>query len=187
MWAIEYDGVGRYWQFWNDFGQAGAESGTFINNVGGTPPSPGGDISDCAWFDGWMYTVGALKGSDTRNAVYRIQNGSGTEWELAHKLEVSSLGDHVLHVPRGTEPPGELWVVGHDPLEATMSLDGKTWTREMSIPAVPTGSDSNHLTAIAYYAGSVWILSRDAGQNKVRVWRDEGKVATKRRAFVQVI
>jgi hypothetical protein len=193
MWAIEYDGRGRHWQFWNDFGQAGAESATFINNIGGTPPSPGGDISDCAWFDGgsdggWMYTVGALKGSDTRNAVYRIQNGSGTEWELAHKLEVASLGDHVLYVPRGTQAPGELWVIGHDPLEATRTLDGKTWTREMSIPAVPTGSDSNHLTAIAYYAGAVWILSRDAGQNRVRVWRDEGGGQVGgRRSILQVI
>jgi hypothetical protein len=186
MWAVEFDGLGRHWQHWNDFGQAGAESGTFINNSGGTPPSPGGDISSMAWFDGWMYTVGALQGSDTRNAVYRIQNGLGTHWELIHELQVAELGDHVLRVSRGDDP-GELWVVGHNPLEVVWTRDAKTWTRDLTIPAIPTGVDTNHLTALAYYDGSVWIFSRDSSRNTLRAWRDKPEKGATRALSGQIV
>jgi hypothetical protein len=186
MWAVEFDALGRHWQHWNDFGQAGAESGTFINNIGGTPPFPGGDVSSIAWFDGWMYGLGALKGSDTRNVVERIQNGSGTSWEQVHRFQVASLGDHVLRIPRG-EGPGELWAIGHDPLEASYTLDGKTWVRDVSVPAIPTGVDTNHLTAIAYYDGSVWIFSRDSSRNTLRAWRDKPEKGAKPALSGQIV
>jgi hypothetical protein len=187
MWAVEFDGLGRHWQHWNDFGQSGAESGTFINNIGGTPPSPGGDISSMAWFDGWMYCCGALAGAEaTRNATYRIQNGSGTHWEEIHRLQVAVMGDHLLAVPRG-EPPGELWIVAHHPLEAAYTLDGRTWVRDTTLPAIPTGDDTNALTAIAYYDGSVWIVSRDSSRNTLRAWRDKPEKGAKPALSGQIV
>jgi hypothetical protein len=175
QWAVEFDARGRHWSFWNDFGQAHAESGTFVDNIGGTPPAPGGDISSAAWFgghDGWMYSCGALVGDpENRSAVYRIQNGGGTQWEQVHRLQAGYMTDHLLRVPRGDEP-GELWVVGHHPLEAAYTLDGLTWVRDTTLPAIPTGDDTNALTAIAYYDGSVWIFSRDSSRNTLRAWRD---------------
>jgi hypothetical protein len=174
MWCIEFDGLGRYWEHFNDFGAgSAAESGTFINNQAGTPPAPGGDISSMAWFDGWMYTCGALEADpNNRSGIFRIQNGWGTNWEGIHRLQVGVMSDHLLRVPRG-EPPGELWVVGHAPLEAAYTLDGSTWTRDLTIPPISTGDDTNAVTAIAYWDGSVWIVSRDSRQGTLRAWRDK--------------
>jgi hypothetical protein len=188
MWCIEFDGYGRDWQHWNDYGAgSAAESGTFIDNLAGTPPSPGGDISSFGWFDGWMYLVGARAGAEQeRNAVYRIQNGWGTRWEEIHRLQVGIMGDHMLRVPRG-DPPGELWVVGHHPLEAAYTLDGSTWIRDPTLPAIATGDDSNALTAIAYYDGSVWIFSRDSSQGTIRAWRDKPEKGAKPALSGQII
>jgi hypothetical protein len=187
MWAVEFDALGRHWQHWNDFGQAGAESGTFINNQAGTPPAPGGDVSSLAWFDGWMYTCGALQADpNNRSGIFRIQNGWGTNWEGIHRLQIGIMSDHLLRVPRG-EPPGELWVVGHAPLEAAYTLDGSTWTRDLTLPAISTGDDTNALTAIAYYDGSVWIVSRDSSQGTLRAWRDKPLKGTKRALSGQIV
>ena len=75
----------------------------------------------------------------------------------------------MLFVPRNR---GELWAVGHHPLEVSWTLDGTTWTREMSIPAISTGVDTNHLTAIAFHEGRVWVFSRDDALGRIRVWQE---------------
>jgi hypothetical protein len=96
------------------------------------------------------------------------------------------MGDHMLRVPRG-DPPGELWVVGHHPLEAAYTLDGSTWIRDPTLPAIATGDDSNALTAIAYYDGSVWIFSRDSSQGTIRAWRDKPEKGAKPALSGQII
>jgi hypothetical protein len=188
MWSVEFDALGRYWQFWNDYVVGTAYC--FVDNRG-TEPTPGGDISDMMWFggtDGWMYAVGANgRSGGVRNAVYRNRTvGETAQWELVHTFEVCTLADHVLAVPRG-EPPGELWVMGHEALEAAWSLDGLTWTRDLSLPPIASGSDANHLCAMAYYDGSVWIIARDAARNTLRCFRDKPGTGATRTLSGQVI
>jgi hypothetical protein len=168
MWELEFDAQGRLWEFFNNFGR-----GVSAVYVGGTftGESYGGDISSANWFDGHMYTIGALSlehSQDIRNVIARSANG-GT-WEKVHSFEHAVSGDHILTIPR--EPP-ELWAVGHDPLEVHYSLNGTEWTREDSIPSFATGKDTNHLTAIAFWQGAVWVFSRDASRhNAARAFTD---------------
>jgi hypothetical protein len=168
MWELEFDEHGRLWEFFNNFGQG--VSAVYVNGVD-TGPSHGGDISSANWFDGNMYTVGALSlehSQDIRNVIARSANGG--EWEPVHHFEHAVSGDHVLMIPR--EPP-ELWAVGHDPLEVHYSLNGTEWTREASIPEFATGKDTNHLTSIAFWQDAVWIFSRDANRhNAARAFTD---------------
>jgi hypothetical protein len=172
MWELEFDPEGRLWEFFNDFGEG--ISVVFVNGED-TGPSHGGDISSANWFptSGHMYTVGALSmehSQDIRNTIARSANGG--EWEEVHRFQVARSGDHVLTIPR--DPP-ELWVTGHEPFEVAYSLDGTTWTREMSIPQFDTGIDTNHLTAIAYWKGAVWVFARDASRhNAARAFTDGG-------------
>jgi hypothetical protein len=169
MWEIEFNDAGQWAAFWNDFGTPGAVSEVLVDGVA-MGPSPGGDISCATWFQGAWYTIGALAGGGgLRNAISRSVDG-GT-WSEVHRFEVAALGDHILAVPRGV---GELWAVGHDPLEVAWSLDGETWTRVPDIPPMATGTDTNHLTAIAYWQDAVWLFSRDAATNTCRVFRDKG-------------
>ena len=72
-------------------------------------------------------------------------------------------------MPRGA---GELWATGHDPFQVAYSTDGSTWTEEATIPSFETGEDTNHLTAIAFWKDSIWVLARDAGQSNTRVFTD---------------
>ena len=167
MWELEYDEFGRLWEFWNDFGGTGIPA-TFVAGAQASDP-PGGDISSANWFpvSEHMYTVGALAGTPTRNVINRSRHGE--PWEEVHRFAEATLGDHVLFVPRNR---GELWAVGHHPLEVSWTLDGTTWTREMSIPAISTGVDTNHLTAIAFHEGRVWVFSRDDALGRIRVWQE---------------
>jgi len=131
---------------------------------------PGGDISHAAWFKGHMYVTGALAGGEGRNTISRSADGS--EWEAVHTFSQAGVGDHILSVPRQVQGEGELWAVGHHPLEVVFTFDGETWEREPSIPEFETGEDTNHLTAIAYYQEGVWVFARDADAGKVRAFTD---------------
>jgi hypothetical protein len=201
MSMIEFDSLGRYWQVWG-YGQ-GSEAGTFVNNVGGTPPNPTDGGSDMAWFvdpgvleptassGAWMYLVASEPTYNTR--VFRNIHPPGTShtnptgpWEEVHRFELAKQGGHLLHIPRG-EAPGELWTIAHDPLEVWFTLDGLKWTRDLTIPPLATGSDPNHLNAIAYYDGSVWIISRDLSRNGLRAWRDKPEKGAKPALSGQII
>jgi hypothetical protein len=168
MWELEFDEHGRLWEFFNNFGEG--FSAVFVGGVD-TGPSHGGDISSANWFDGHMYTIGALSmehSQDVRNVIARSENGG--EWEVVHTFETAQSGDHILTIPR--DPP-ELWAVGHEPLEVAYSLNGTDWTREDSIPEFATGKDTNHLTAIAFWLEAVWVFSRDASRhNAARAFTD---------------
>jgi hypothetical protein len=171
MWELEFDADGRLWEFYNNFGKESLVSKVF---VGGEDkgPSHGGDISCAAWFDGFMYTTGALSlehSQDVRTAIARSADGSS--WEVVHTFETAHTGDHVFVIPR--DPP-ELWAVGHEPLEVLYSPDGTTWTRELTIPEFATGIDTNHLTAIAFWKEGVWIFARDESRGTTRAFTDGG-------------
>jgi hypothetical protein len=182
MWELEFDGLGRLWEFFNNAGLD--ESLTSAVYVAGElmGNSYGGDISHVTWFDGHMYSIGSIPGDyPTRRAIARSVNGD--EWEAVHTLETALKGDHILAIPR--DPP-ELWVTGHAPLEVLYSTDGVNFLREESIPDVETGGedDNNHVTAIGYWKGAVWIFTRDEASGTMRAFTDGGVV---RDAFVQVI
>ena len=169
MWELEFDEHGRLWEFFNNFGNEELVSAVFVEGVD-TGPSYGGDISSATWFDGHMYTVGALSlehSQEIRNVIARSENGG--EWESVHSFDHAVSGDHVLTIPR--DPP-ELWAVGHEPLEVWYSLNGTDWTREESIPSFETGKDTNHVTAIAFWQGAVWVFSRDEASDTMRVFTD---------------
>jgi hypothetical protein len=167
MWELEFDGDGYLWEFYSDFGAQGEVSAVYVDGheKGG---APGGDISHACWFDGYMYVIGNLASGGVRNAISRSSNGDS--WETVHTFD-SNAGDHVQVMP--FDPP-ELWYTAHDNFQAGYSLDGTTWTREPSLPTFPTGADTNHLTAIAFWQGGVWILARDASVNYVRVFTAGG-------------
>jgi hypothetical protein len=176
MWELEFDAEGRLWEFWNDFGGV-ALPATYLDGVRIADP-PGADISSANWFpvSGHMYVCGALK----RGAGAVIaRSANGEPWTEVYRFTQATILDHVVHVPRGG---GELWATGHEPFEVARSLDGVTWTREASVPAFRTGSDTNHLTAIAYYQGRVWLFARDAAQNRIRVWREDRPARRRREA-----
>jgi hypothetical protein len=173
MWELEFDEHGRLWEFYNNFGKEELVSAVFVNGED-TGPSYGGDISSANWFptSGHMYTVGALSqehSQDLRNTIARSANGG--EWEVVHAFETAGMGDHVLTIPR---EPLELWAVGHDPFEVAYTLDGTTWVREVSIPSFPTGTDTNHLSAIAFYQDAVWVFARDETTGRTRAFTDGG-------------
>jgi hypothetical protein len=107
------------------------------------------------------------------------RSANGEPWTEVYRFTQATILDHVVHVPRGG---GELWATGHEPFEVARSLDGVTWMREASVPAFRTGSDTNHLTAIAYYQGRVWLFARDAAQNRIRVWREDRPARRRREA-----
>lgn len=168
MWELEFDGNHRLWEFYSDFNNPGNVSAVYVDGdeKGG---APGHDISHACWFNGYMYVIGNLAGGGTRNSISRSSNGES--WETVHTFEGSNAGDHVQVMP--LDPP-ELWYTAHDEFSAGWSLDGTTWTREPSLPTFPTGADTNHLTAIAFWQGGVWILARDASVNFVRVFARGG-------------
>lgn len=176
LWELEFDAQGRLWEFWNDFGLSSAISRVYVNGFEKGVP-PGGDISCANWFpaSGHMYTIGALSSGGTgapqeapRNEINRSANGDS--WERVHTFSQAQQGDHVLWVPRGGN--GEMWATAHDPFQVAYSLNGFSWTVEPTIPAVVTGRDTNHMTAIAYWKGAVWVMTRAHGENRTRVFTD---------------
>lgn len=165
LWELEYDGLGRLWEFYSAF----AGTGTAATFVGGgeIPSPPGGDISHAAWFPvtEQMYVCGGLSGNEHSTAVSAFRN---EHWEQVFALPSSIRADHVQHVPRGG---GELWVSGHGPLQVFYSLDGSTWV-DAGLPALGASEDTNHQTALCYYAGRVWVLARDADAGVTRAYRE---------------
>jgi hypothetical protein len=168
MWELEFDGLGRLWEFYSGFNVPSNVTAVYVDGVV-KPGAPGGDLSHACWFDGYMYIVGNLASEGPRNAISR--SADGDTWETVHSIELSELGDHVQIIPR--DPP-ELWYTAHHPFTAGYSLDGTTWTREPSLPSFPTGTDTNHMTAIAYWHGAVWIFARDEAAGRTRVFADAG-------------
>lgn len=163
MWEIEFEGPGgARWEFWNGFGVV--EHHTYRNSVV-MPDPPGHDISQAAWFppSGHLYVIGELAGTSQR-----VSRFIGGNWATVLTMSQAARGDHVVYVPRG---PGELWAVGHQPLQVYMSLNGTTWT-DAGLPAIASGSDSNHLTALGFYLGRVWVAVRDAGAGLTRIYRE---------------
>jgi hypothetical protein len=175
LWELEFDDEDRLWEFFSNF-SGDLEAALF---VGGEPkePPPGGNISHACWFRGHMYVIGNLSKEES-SKIYRSADGS--EWEEVHTLEEAAIGDHVQMVARGED--GELWYTGHDPFEAGYSLDGEEWVREESVPSFPTGSDTNHLTALAYWGPdtddekerAVYLFAKDSDAGTTRIFRDRG-------------
>ncbi len=127
------------------------------------PNPPGEDISQAAWFKGAMYVVG-----DLSDELAQCHRSTGGEWEHVVSSSIAGSGDHVLSVPRGS---GELWLVFQNPLHVLRSLDGNSW-EEANVPRIDGGGDTNHLAAIAYYGGRMWIMARDQAQERTRVFRE---------------
>jgi hypothetical protein len=163
LWEVEFEPGGILWEFWNGFA-GGPTPQTFRNGSAVTDP-PGADISQAAWFpgSGHMYVTGDL--SDSNPRVWRSSNGAA--WSEVLNAG-SGTGDHVVYVPRGA---GELWATFHDPLKVYKSLDGSNWVNQ-GLPELDTDLDTNHLTALGYYCGRVWVASRHAGSGVIRIYRE---------------
>lgn len=159
LWEVEFEGPGgARWEFWNHF--AGTDGPLTYRNGSQLADPPGGDISQAAWFPktGHMYVVGDLSDKNGRT-VYRWSGG----WESVVTVSLSTTLDHVVYVPRGS---GELWVVGMNPLQVLSTLDGSLWS-EHGLPRVETGDDTNHVTALGYYGGRVWVAARESGRTRI--------------------
>jgi len=158
LWEIVRDAAGNIWEFWHEVGTT--EAVAYLN--GTAIEAPTSNVACAAEFDGEMYAGGNHMGGNT---VWRW-NGSG--WGAVHTMGASSHIDHLVAIPR--EPP-EFYVVGHDPFQVYKSLDGNSWEDQL-LPTLPTGTDTNQLTALGYYNGRVWCASRDASIGRSRIYVD---------------
>jgi len=165
LWEVEFEGPGgARWEFWNHF--AGTTIFPIYRDDVLQPAVPGEDISHAAWFPvtGHLYVIGDLSDGGGKT-VYRFIGGA---WVGVYTFPTSTTGDHVVYVPRGA---GELWAVGMNPLQVARSLDGTTW-EDAGLPEVATGVDSNHLTALGYYCGRVWVAARSVPLGTIRMFRE---------------
>lgn len=174
MWELEYDGLGRLWEFWNNF-DGSTTPATYLAGTQIADP-PGANISHAGWFVEHMYIAGGLN----EGGAPFIARSNGGAWETVFSF-AQGVASHVVPVPRGA---GELWAVAQGPFQVARTLDGNTWEAvTVPVPYV-TGDDTNHLVALGYYKGRVFAASKDAEAGLIRILAD-GRVQG--RSMVQVI
>lgn len=158
IWEVEY-APDALWEFVTEF--RGGTSYGYRNGSRFSHP-------DCrsamyAPLTGHMYITSGLDSATGR--VYRSRDGRS--WEQV--FNAAGRLDHVKYIPRGS---GEIWLVGFDPFTIYKSTNGTTFTLEHQ-GAFDTLTDTNHMSALAYYNNRVWAACTDADARTIAIFRED--------------
>lgn len=169
MWELEFDEHGRLWEFFSAFGEE-TPGFTFVNGVAVANPPDNGPSHAC-WFpgSGHMYTCGSFAGSAPGSpAIHRSVDG--VAWQTVFSFTHSEMAAHVQAVRGGTE----LWAVAQEVFDVARSVDGETWEL-VEVPAhYPNPDDINHTTALGEFNGAVYVATKDAEANLIRIFAEVG-------------
>jgi hypothetical protein len=168
LWEAEYAEDGALWEFWHKI-EPDEDSVSQVFRAGAELASPVDHVSCVADFLGQMYACGDQSGEDAPRNVWRYNDG----WEVVHVIEDSLYADHVCRIRRKAPKPPELWLTGFEPFRVARSFNGTDWEYATGLPEIPTGTDTNQLTAVGFFDKRVWVATRDADRNRIRVFVDE--------------
>lgn len=166
LWECFVDALDRLWEFWHDVPFGAGNQHTYLAGVEIDSPGSGPDAA--VDFNGITYA--ARRAEELNPQVLQYDEGSDT-WTAVHTFAGTDEIDNLAVVPRNG---GELWATSRPPFKVAYTLDGTTWV-DAGLPAintVPQSTDGNHVTAVGYYCGRVYVAVSDDDAGLIRVYRE---------------